>query len=146
MKKSDGEIHEKTASWGILQSEWLRKCGRLLLLLLYRFVIGWAFFQLLAMIVAGIFLLGVLLFHPIIFVQTIAITEKLNHASLTKRTKYRIGYHASLDLWHILKLCLWHYGIIAGFIFMAECTLSKSIRQVQRLSKKFGAQDFSSRP
>ncbi|EBT8614290.1 D-alanyl-D-alanine dipeptidase, partial [Salmonella enterica] len=25
-------------------------------------------------------------------------------------------------------------------------TLSKSIRQVQRLSKKFGAQDFSSRP
>lgn len=25
---------------------------------------------------------------------------------------------------------------------MAECTLSKSIRQVQRLSKKFGAQDF----
>lgn len=29
MKKSDGEIHEKTASWGILQSEWLRKCGRL---------------------------------------------------------------------------------------------------------------------
>ncbi|EAR2819116.1 D-alanyl-D-alanine dipeptidase, partial [Salmonella enterica] len=40
MKKSDGEIHEKTASWGILQSEWLRKCGRLLLLLLYRFVIG----------------------------------------------------------------------------------------------------------
>ncbi len=28
MKKSDGEIHEKTASWGILQSEWLRKCGR----------------------------------------------------------------------------------------------------------------------
>lgn len=32
MKKSDGEIHEKTASWGILQSEWLRKCGRLLLL------------------------------------------------------------------------------------------------------------------
>ncbi|EEP0824997.1 D-alanyl-D-alanine dipeptidase, partial [Salmonella enterica] len=25
MKKSDGEIHEKTASWGILQSEWLRK-------------------------------------------------------------------------------------------------------------------------
>lgn len=81
---------------------------------------------------AGLFLLGVLLFHPIIFVQTIAITEKLNHASL--------------DLWHILKLCLWHYGIIAGFIFMAECTLSKSIRQVQRLSKKFGAQDFSSRP
>lgn len=57
MKKSDGEIHEKTASWGILQSEWLRKCGRLLLLLLYRFVIGWAFFQLLAMIVAGIFFL-----------------------------------------------------------------------------------------
>ncbi|HCA3141137.1 TPA: D-alanyl-D-alanine dipeptidase, partial [Salmonella enterica] len=54
MKKSDGEIHEKTASWGILQSEWLRKCGRLLLLLLYRFVIGWFFFQLLAMIVAGI--------------------------------------------------------------------------------------------
>lgn len=43
MKKSDGEIHEKTASWGILQSEWLKKCGRLLLLLLYRFVIGWAF-------------------------------------------------------------------------------------------------------
>lgn len=43
MKKSDGEIHEKTASWGILQSEWLRKCGRLLLLLLYRFVIGWTF-------------------------------------------------------------------------------------------------------
>lgn len=64
MKKSDGEIHGKTASWGIMQSEWLRKCGRLLLLLLYRFVIGWAFFQLLAMIVAGIFLLGVLLFHP----------------------------------------------------------------------------------
>ncbi|AKG30391.1 D-alanyl-D-alanine dipeptidase [Salmonella enterica subsp. enterica serovar Typhimurium] len=25
MKKSDGEIHEKTASWGILQSEWLKK-------------------------------------------------------------------------------------------------------------------------
>lgn len=96
----------------------------------FRYRMG--FFQLLAMIVAGIFLLGVLLFHPIIFVQTIAITEKLNHASL--------------DLWHILKLCLWHYGIIAGFIFMAECTLSKSIRQVQRLSKKFGAQDFSSRP
>ncbi|EJK8231054.1 D-alanyl-D-alanine dipeptidase, partial [Salmonella enterica subsp. enterica serovar Kentucky] len=23
MKKSDSEIHEKTASWGILQSEWL---------------------------------------------------------------------------------------------------------------------------
>lgn len=45
MKKSDGEIHEKTASWGILQSEWLKKCGRLLLLLLYRFVIGWAFFS-----------------------------------------------------------------------------------------------------
>lgn len=45
MKKSDGEIHEKTASWGILQSEWLRKCGRLLLLLLYRFVIGWVFFS-----------------------------------------------------------------------------------------------------
>lgn len=45
MKKSDGEIHEKTASWGILQSEWLRKCGRLLLLLLYRFVIGWALFS-----------------------------------------------------------------------------------------------------
>ncbi len=44
MKKSDGEIHEKTASWGILQSEWLRKCGRLLLLLLYRFVIGWDIF------------------------------------------------------------------------------------------------------
>lgn len=44
MKKSDGEIHEKTAS-RILQSEWLRKCGRLLLLLLYRFVIGWAFFS-----------------------------------------------------------------------------------------------------
>ncbi|MBK0287873.1 D-alanyl-D-alanine dipeptidase, partial [Salmonella enterica subsp. enterica serovar Infantis] len=22
MKKSDGEIHEKTASWGILQLEW----------------------------------------------------------------------------------------------------------------------------
>ncbi|EMC8131046.1 D-alanyl-D-alanine dipeptidase, partial [Salmonella enterica] len=101
MKKSDSEIHEKTASWSILQSEWLKKCGRLLLLLLYRFVIGWAFFQLLAMIVAGVFLLGVLLFHPIIFVQTIVITEKLNHASL--------------DLWHILKLCLWHYGIIAGF-------------------------------
>ncbi|EAS8801298.1 D-alanyl-D-alanine dipeptidase [Salmonella enterica] len=124
MKKSDGEIHGKTASWGIMQSEWLRKCGRLLLLLLYRFVIGWAFFQLLTMIVAGIFLLGVLLFHPIIFVQTIVITEKLNHASLD----------------------LWHNGIIAGFIFMAECTVSKSIRQVQRLSKKFGAQDFSSRP
>lgn len=45
MKKSDSEIHEKTASWGILQSEWLKKCGRLLLLLLYRFVIGWAFFS-----------------------------------------------------------------------------------------------------
>ncbi|EMR7396930.1 D-alanyl-D-alanine dipeptidase, partial [Salmonella enterica subsp. enterica serovar Kentucky] len=27
MKKSDSEIHEKTASWGILQSEWLKKCG-----------------------------------------------------------------------------------------------------------------------
>lgn len=25
MKKSDGEIHEKTASWGILQSEWLKE-------------------------------------------------------------------------------------------------------------------------
>ncbi|EHB0244495.1 D-alanyl-D-alanine dipeptidase, partial [Salmonella enterica subsp. enterica serovar Kentucky] len=25
MKKSDSEIHEKTASWGILQSEWLKK-------------------------------------------------------------------------------------------------------------------------
>lgn len=73
-------------------------------------------------------LLGILLFHPIIFVQTIAITEKLNHASL--------------DLWHILKLCLWHYGIIAGFIFMAECTLSKSIRQVQRLSKIWGTGCF----
>lgn len=73
-------------------------------------------------------MLGVLLFHPIIFVQTIAITEKLNHASL--------------DLWHILKLCLWHYGIIAGFIFMAECTLSKSIRQVQRLSKNLGHRIF----
>ncbi|EJS7943344.1 D-alanyl-D-alanine dipeptidase, partial [Salmonella enterica subsp. enterica serovar Kentucky] len=24
MKKSDSEIHEKTASWGILQSEWLK--------------------------------------------------------------------------------------------------------------------------
>lgn len=44
MKKSDGEIHEKTASWGILQSEWLRKCGRLLLLLLYRFVNRMGFF------------------------------------------------------------------------------------------------------
>lgn len=43
MKKSDREVYEKTASWGILQSEWLRKCGRLLLQLLYRFVIGWAF-------------------------------------------------------------------------------------------------------
>lgn len=92
----------------------------------FRYRMG--FFQLLAMIVAGIFLLGVLLFHPIIFVQTIAITEKLNHASL--------------DLWHILKLCLWHYGIIAGFIFMAECTLSKSIRQVQRLSKNLGHRIF----
>ncbi|ELA4569906.1 D-alanyl-D-alanine dipeptidase [Salmonella enterica] len=132
MKKSDRAVHEKTASWGILQSEWLMKCGRLLLQLLYRFVIGWAFFQLLAMIVAGILLLGVLLFHPIIFVQTIVITEKLNHASV--------------DLWHMLKLCIWHYGIIAGFIFMAGCTLNKSIRQVQRLSKKFGTQDFSSRP
>lgn len=27
MKKSDGEIHEKTASWGILQSEWLKNVG-----------------------------------------------------------------------------------------------------------------------
>ncbi|EFZ9876548.1 D-alanyl-D-alanine dipeptidase [Salmonella enterica] len=143
MKKSDGEIHEKTASWGILQSEWLRKCGRLLLLLLYRFVIGWAFFQLLAMIVAGIFLLGILLFHPIIFVQTIAITPIIFVQTIAITEKLN---HASLDLWHILKLCLWHYGIIAGFIFMAECTLSKSIRQVQRLSKKFGAQDVSSRP
>ncbi|ECJ5871303.1 D-alanyl-D-alanine dipeptidase [Salmonella enterica subsp. salamae] len=132
MKKSDREVHEKTASWGILQSEWLRKCGRLLLQLLYRFVIGWAFFQLLAMIVAGVLLLGVLLFHPIIFVQTIVITERLNHASV--------------DLWHMLKLCICHYGIIAGFIFMAGCTLNKSIWQVQRLSKKFGTQDFSSRP
>lgn len=64
MKKSDGEIHEKTASWGILQSEWLRKCGRLLLLLLYRFVIGWAFFQLLAMIVAGVFFVRHLIISP----------------------------------------------------------------------------------
>lgn len=45
MKKSDGEIHEKTASWGILQSEWLRKCGRLLLLLLYRFLSDGLFFN-----------------------------------------------------------------------------------------------------
>ncbi len=45
MKKSDGEIHERQHLRGILQSEWLRKCGRLLLLLLYRFVIGWAFFS-----------------------------------------------------------------------------------------------------
>ncbi|EDO4760107.1 hypothetical protein C1Q48_22050, partial [Salmonella enterica] len=62
MKKSDHDVHEKTASWSILQSEWLKKCGRLLLLLLYRFAIGWAFFQLLTIIVAGILLLGVLLF------------------------------------------------------------------------------------
>ncbi|EBJ1007498.1 D-alanyl-D-alanine dipeptidase, partial [Salmonella enterica] len=82
MKKSDHDVHEKTASWSILQSEWLKKCGRLLLLLLYRFAIGWAFFQLLTIIVAGILLLGVLLFHPVIFVQTITITEKLNHVSV----------------------------------------------------------------
>ncbi len=128
MKKSDGEIHEKTASSGHFAVRMAKEMWTAILLLLYRFVIGWAFFQLLAMIVAGIFLLGILLFHPIIFVQTIAITEKLNHASL--------------DLWHILKLCLWHYGIIAGFIFMAECTLSKSIRQVQRLSKNLGHRMF----
>ncbi|EAA7244713.1 D-alanyl-D-alanine dipeptidase [Salmonella enterica subsp. salamae] len=132
MKKSDREVQEKAMSLSILRPKWPEKCGRLLLLLLYRFVIGWALFQLLAMIVAGVLLLGVLLFHPIIFVQTIAITEKLNHAS---------G-----DLWHIIKLCLWHYGIIAGFIFMAGCALNKSIRQVLRLSKKFGTQNFSSRP
>ncbi|EFS7247342.1 D-alanyl-D-alanine dipeptidase, partial [Salmonella enterica] len=57
--------------------------------------------------------------------QTIAITEKLNHASI--------------DLWNILKLCLLHYGVIAGFIFMLGCAISKSIRQAQRLSRKFGA-------
>ncbi|EKD5486530.1 D-alanyl-D-alanine dipeptidase [Salmonella enterica] len=123
MKKSDHDVHEKTASWSILQSEWLKKCGRLLLLLLYRFAIGWAFFQLLTIIVAGILLLGVLLFHPVTFVQTITITEKLNHASVY--------------LWNILKLCLWNYGVIAGFIFMLGCTINKSIRQAQRLSRKF---------
>lgn len=123
--KTDREVHEKTASWSIMQSGWLKKCGRLLLLLLYRFVIGWAFFQLLAIIAAGILLLGVLLFHPVIFVQTIAITEKLNHASV--------------DLWNILKLCLWHYGAISGFIFMLGCTINKSIRQAQCLPRKFGA-------
>ncbi|EJX0400121.1 D-alanyl-D-alanine dipeptidase [Salmonella enterica] len=125
MKKFNREVHEKTTSWSILRSERLKKCGRLLLLLLYRFIIGWAFFQLLVIITAGILLLGVLLFHPVIFVQTIAITEKLNHASI--------------DLWNILKLCLLHYGVIAGFIFMLGCAISKSIRQAQRLSRKFGA-------
>ncbi|EKS6092045.1 D-alanyl-D-alanine dipeptidase, partial [Salmonella enterica] len=59
MKKFNREVHEKTTSWSILQSERLKKCGRLLLLLLYRFIIGWAFFQLLVIITAGILLLGV---------------------------------------------------------------------------------------
>ncbi|EKR2232772.1 D-alanyl-D-alanine dipeptidase, partial [Salmonella enterica subsp. arizonae serovar 44:z4,z23,z32:-] len=54
---------------------------------------------------------------------TITITEKLNHASVY--------------LWNILKLCLWNYGVIAGFIFMLGCTINKSIRQAQRLSRKF---------
>lgn len=45
MKKSDGEIHEKTASWGHFAVRMAKKCGRLLLLLLYRFFIGWAFFS-----------------------------------------------------------------------------------------------------
>lgn len=128
MKKLDGEIYEKIVFWGILQLEWLRKCGWLLLLLFYCFVIGWVFFQLFVMIVVGIFLLGVLLFYFIIFVQIIVIIEKLNYVLF--------------DLWYIFKLCLWYYGIIVGFIFMVECMLSKSIWQVQCLFKKFGVQDF----
>ncbi|EDJ0433810.1 D-alanyl-D-alanine dipeptidase, partial [Salmonella enterica] len=31
----------------------------------------------------------------------------------------------------------WNYGVIAGFIFMLGCTINKSIRQAQRLSRKF---------
>lgn len=58
MKKFNREVHEKTTSWSILQSERLKKCGRLLLLLLYRFIIGWAFFQLLVINYRGDIVIG----------------------------------------------------------------------------------------
>ncbi|ECG8591543.1 D-alanyl-D-alanine dipeptidase [Salmonella enterica subsp. salamae] len=125
MRKSDRDIHKKTSFWYVLQIEWFKKNRRLLLLLLYRFIIGWVFFQLLVLAIAGALLLGILLFYPCLFIQVVANTEKLNHVSV--------------ELWNILNLCIWHYGVIAGFIFMLGCAMSKSIKQAQRLSRKFGA-------
>lgn len=117
MRKPDHYTHEKMSRWYALESDLINHPWQFLLLLLYRFVIGWLFFQLIAIIVSGTLLLGILLFYPAAFIQAIATTEKLNHVSI--------------ELWHTLKLCTGHYGVITGFVFMLGGTVNKGIRQTQ---------------
>ncbi|ECA1326149.1 D-alanyl-D-alanine dipeptidase [Salmonella enterica subsp. enterica serovar Leatherhead] len=125
MRKSDNYTPRKTPLWDVLESDLINNPLRFLLLLLCSFAIGWLLFQLVAIIVLGILLLGVLLFNPTAIIQAIATTEKLNHVSIV--------------LWSTLKLCTWHYGVIAGFVFMLGCTVNKGIRQVHRLTRRYGS-------
>lgn len=91
MRKSDNYTHRKTPLWYVLESDLINNPLRFLLLLLCRFAIGWLLFQLVAIIVLGILLLGVLLFNPTAFIQAIATTEKLNHVSYGIRLSYVHG-------------------------------------------------------
>ncbi|ASG54719.1 D-alanyl-D-alanine dipeptidase [Salmonella bongori] len=125
MRKSDRYTHGKRPLWYVLESDLLNNPLRFLLLLVWRFVIGWLLFQLVSIIVLGTLLLGILLFYPAAVVQAIATTEKLNHVSI--------------ELWHTLKLCTWHYGVIAGFVFMLGCTLNKGLKQAYQLTRRYGS-------
>lgn len=101
---------------GVAKEPW-----RFLLQLLCHFMIGWIVFQLIITIITGMFLLGILLFYPEAFFLPVVTPEKLNHFSF--------------ELWSFFKLCIWHYGVIAGFLFMLGYTITKGLKLARCLKR-----------
>ncbi|HEC5336124.1 TPA: D-alanyl-D-alanine dipeptidase [Salmonella enterica] len=107
--------------WYALELELLKNPWRFLLQLLCHFMIGWIVFQLIITIITGMFLLGILLFYPEAFFLPVVTPEKLNHFSF--------------ELWSFFKLCIWRYGVIAGFLFMLGYTITKGLKLARCLKR-----------
>lgn len=64
-------------------------------------------------------------FYPDAFFLPVVTPERLNHFSF--------------ELWCFFKLCIWHYGVIAGFIFMLGYTINKGLKQARCLARRYSS-------
>lgn len=115
------DMNGRAPLWYALELELLKNPWRFLLQLLCHFMIGWIVFQLIITIITGMFLLGILLFYPEAFFLPVVTPEKLNHFSF--------------ELWSFFKLCIWRYGVIAGFLFMLGYTITKGLKLARCLKR-----------